>query len=672
MKRSIRTYWLIILLSVFALGSSGRNLDSLLTKLKSSEVNDTAKAWLLYYISVEYNQKGENIKSRKYIERAQIIADSLKFKRGLARIYIAMAVMKAQAGDYTKAIELQLKALKLNEELGNKTGEATALLNLGNMYFYTEDYERTLECFRKSRGIYESLNELDGAAAVNNNIAAIFVQLKNTDSAQVYFDKVIAYYTKTGKTEDLAQVYLNMGFINQQNKEYKKGYEITLKAHEIYRKTKDKWNMALSFFNMGEFLAQLKDYKRALSYLDSSRMVAIETGSRDQEARAWQGLAAVYDETGKHEEALRHMERFVALNDSLLSEENSRNIAEMQTRFETEKKEREIELLSKNKSIRDLQMAEQETNLKRQAYLIYSLIGGFIILSILLFLVLRSYNQKKRINNALEKINFQILSQKKQIEEKNNLIADSIEYARDIQTAVLPGEETLKKTLGDYFVIYNPKDVVSGDFYWVKRVGEKIYFAVVDCTGHGVPGAFMSVMALNLLENILQEHRHLSNAEVLDELNRHLAETLGKGSKRNISKFGMDIALCSLAPGENKDEQWLDFAGAHHPVFIVHKGILEEIKGDQIFPGMTNEKFSTHKLPVHKDDMIYLFTDGATDQFGGDKREKLFSFRFKEWISSLGEIPPSTQQTILLEKMTKWKGAEEQLDDILVMGVKVG
>lgn len=256
------------------------------------------------------------------------------------------------------------------------------------------------------------------------------------------------------------------------------------------------------------------------------------------------------------------------------------------------------------------------------------------------------------------------------IRQQNEKITDSINYAKSIQEALLPPLEEIQKHLPESFILYKPKDIVSGDFYWIYEDPERILIAVADCTGHGVPGAFMSLMGNNLLNDIVKVKGQYTPSEILEELNIQVLNTLNQNSKETSVKYGMDIALISMEPGGA-----LQFAGAHSPLFIFRGDKCTPIKADQrsigSFQKKEKEGFSNHCFQLLKGDMLYMFSDGYADQIGGKENKKIFSQPFRDILQSICQLNMQEQKKILDTTITAWKGNLNQTDDILVIGIRV-
>jgi PAS domain S-box-containing protein len=257
------------------------------------------------------------------------------------------------------------------------------------------------------------------------------------------------------------------------------------------------------------------------------------------------------------------------------------------------------------------------------------------------------------------------------IEKKNKAIRDSINYAKRIQQAMLPLKEEIKSNLPDSFILFKPKDVVSGDFYWFSAMDDDIFIAAADCTGHGVPGALMSMIGNSFLNEIVNEKRIREPAVILDTLRENIVKTLRQRGEERDAKDGMDIALCRIS----KKTLEMQFAGAFNPLYLIHNGELTEVKGDRFPIGYTKGKedvrFQNHNFQLKKGDLIYLFTDGYADQFGGPKEKKFMYKHFKEMLLSIREKSMTEQKEVLDGAIEEWKGSLEQLDDILVIGCRI-
>jgi serine phosphatase RsbU (regulator of sigma subunit) len=285
----------------------------------------------------------------------------------------------------------------------------------------------------------------------------------------------------------------------------------------------------------------------------------------------------------------------------------------------------------------------------------------------------RAHQKLLSINENLEHLvserTKEVVYQKELVEEKNHELLSSITYAKRIQDALLPSKAYLEEHMESYFVLYKPKDIVSGDFYWANKKENKLFFAAVDCTGHGVPGAFVSIMAHSGLQRSLVLFGLRTPAAILDKLNESVIDMFSRNNTSTDIKDGMDIAVCAL----DRDTMKLEFAGANNPMYLLRNGEMIEVKGDKqpIGQYVTRKNFTNHTMDVKKGDIIYLFTDGFADQFGGHDAKKFKYKSFKDLLLANHHLPMREQGGVLDDVFKTWKGSLDQVDDVTVLGIKV-
>jgi serine phosphatase RsbU (regulator of sigma subunit) len=345
------------------------------------------------------------------------------------------------------------------------------------------------------------------------------------------------------------------------------------------------------------------------------------------------------------------------LYDSLNNERLYRQTLELQTRYEVSQKEKEIQLLTKEKDV-------QQLLLERNNILMYTFIFGILFLLVFALWMYRAYRQKHALASKLD-------AQKREIELKNLHITDSLRYAERIQKAILPKKEAFMNVFPESFIIYMPKDIVSGDFYWLHANEGKVIFSAIDCTGHGVPGAFTSIVGHNLLNQAVTQHNLRTPGEIIGFLNNGIAETFGKIDDDHNVKAGMDLFLASV---ESETLQ-LEYSGAVNSAYILRGEEIIQLKSEkhmlghqftQEFPG-----YSTQTFQLQKNDSVYLFSDGYVDQMGGANRKRFLSRRFRDKLIDIRELPMQSQREALLNTFFEWKGRTEQTDDILVIGIRI-
>jgi serine phosphatase RsbU (regulator of sigma subunit) len=441
--------------------------------------------------------------------------------------------------------------------------------------------------------------------------------------------------------------------------------DIKLKIGDLVGYVGDLNNISQFYYNQGE-------YKKSEHYLRK----AIDTPFDNLPlfADLKQQLAYSLIKLGRHEEANELFGEYILLLDSVHKIQTVEKLSEMEVKYETGKKEEELMRLS----------AQQEINtLKIRQSKILTLVSVFSVLVFLVIVVVLFQQNKKRkeANKLLQTQNNEILNQKKEI-------TDSINYAKRIQLSILPPEKMVKRLLPDAFIYYKPKDVVSGDFYWVEEKNGLVMFAAVDCTGHGVPGAMMSVVGLNLLNRAVNEKELTKPSDILQYLDIGVTDTLRQNQIEGGVKDGMDLSLCTY----NTSTKQLQYAGAFNNLWVVRKNFssshnlnsqtetlfedgLLEIKADK-FPIGSNtngvaDTYTNHTIQLQKGDCVYLYSDGYADQFGGPKGKKFKYNALKKTLISISHLSPAQQREELSKTYEQWRGNLEQVDDVLIIGVCV-
>ena len=596
-----------------------------------------------YRIALEYNQKS--------LKLMQDIGN----KKGESSCYINMGQNYSNLGDYTNAITFMLKGVRIKEEINDKRGVAVGYGNIGSIFFAQEKYPEALRYYLSSLKIKEEINDQPGMAMSYNNIGSVFQIQKKSAEALAYYKKSLELKEKLGNKKGTATTYSNIGDIYFSQDKINQALAYQLKSLEIAKSINDKKGMLTAYNRIGAVFEKKKKYKEAIQYYNMMLLLAKESELKEGTMTGYKSISEAYQNAKQFDSALHYITLYYALKDSIFNKDNFKQLAELNARYETDKKEKEILLLTKDQQL-------NAKIIKQQQLVRWGLIGGLGLLSISIFSIYRRYRFKQKANLILEK-------QKEEIQLKNVLITDSIDYAQTIQEAVLPTRQEIQEMIPDSFVLYKPKATVSGDFYWLGQVNERLVCAVADCTGHGVPGAFMSLLGYNMLENAVKDLQTAKPAYILNTLNEEVNNRLAGDELEEDSKHGMDISLISI----DKKTKLLEFAGAHNSIYIVRANELIELKADKMgIGGKQKEGFTDQQLQLQKGDMIYLFTDGFPDQIGGRNRKKFFYRPFKDLFLEISILPPEEQRKRLDEAHTNWMGVKmDQTDDILIMGIRV-
>ncbi len=474
--------------------------------------------------------------------------------------------------------------------------------------------EKSIDYYLKSRA-YTNSNDRLTLSSLYNNLSGRYSFLRNYDLALVYADSA---------------------------------YNVSV---EVNRKV----GVAASLYRKGEAYFFKNDFKKSLDYGLKALNAFKEANVLRRQDICAEMISEAYKNLGQFEKSLFYKELQFQLSDSLKKMNELEDLQFVEQRFAYELNQKRD---STNIAMKTLKLESTQADLEKQKmkqYLLYGGIGMFLILIVILTI---GFQRKKRDNLLIQE-------QKMIVEDKNKEILDSINYAKRIQSAILPPSKIVKEYLKDSFIIYLPKDIVAGDFYWMEHKDNKVLFAAADCTGHGVPGAMVSVVCNNGLNRSVKEHNLIEPGKILDKTREIVVQEFEKSEEE--VKDGMDIALCSV------EGNILKYAGAHIPLWLLRDGDIIETKANKQPIGKydTPEPYLTHEFELKKGDTIYIFSDGYVDQFGGEKGKKFKSRAFKDLILANHHLSMDEQRKVILDSFDKWKGKNEQVDDVCVIGVRI-
>lgn len=639
-----------------------------------------------------------------------------------------------------EAMELA-KKINLRPELGDANN------NLGVYHLLRNDFQQALSALFEALKIFEILNDEPKVADVENQIGRVYIELGDYTKARNYILKSLHYNSGNKQLKQSGSNFLNLGIIEERTNHFDSAIYYFDKAIEIYHFIRDEGNLARAHNNKGILYSyigdaenELENYNIALSIfsklfdqvnvaktINNIAIVYLSKGNPDKaislaqksdsigrsladisiSKEALLALSIGFKEKGNLTRAYQCLQQYIILKDSLFNIERNKDLEELSTQYETEKKEHKIKLLNNENIFKENQIVQH--NIQRNFF-----IAGAVITLIFFLILFNAYRKIKSINSLLEtknneitqqhenlkKANILISDQKHLLQEKNKDITDSINYAKRIQTAILPERLRIYKSIENCFILFKPKDIVSGDFFFFKEPeaeNEPIILAAADCTGHGVPGALMSMIGSEKLNDASEFSK--DPGVILSILNKGIKHSLNQTGE-DSTRDGMDIALLSLkfkvageklergnskfkVPGlklDNEDKNSskciIEYAGANRPLWIIRNGakVLEEIKATKSaiggFTGV-DQNFETHTLSLESGDTIYMSSDGFADQFNS-LNKKLMVKRFKETLISIQSQSMQEQEIFLSNFLEEWKGAQDQTDDILVIGIRVG
>lgn len=579
------------------------------------------------------------------------------------------------------------KELVVRYKQANNPQQAAFYLNkIAFIYWENGNPKEAINYFLETIPLNERIGNYNDIKAVYSNIALIYSDMDRLDLTLEYFYKSLDARRKLNNKGEVAAGLIDVAYIHTALNQSEKAIQLLDEALELSREVNNPRLilnalklLAQNYDNMGNTAKASEFSGMATAYEQQLQTQQLKS---EYETKVVQSQAEVERERMQRtqQELLMSLRELKAkatqdsLNYALMRKQDSLRKAEE----EAQRKQTEIDLLTTDRMLKEAQLREQQAQSRVQRLIIFS--GGFIVLILLVssIAIYKNYNDKKKANELLNLQNIEIQKQRDQIQKQNENISKSINYAQGIQKALLPPQTSLQQLFPESFIFFRPRDVVSGDYYWFKELTKgfdskektgKIAVSAIDCTGHGVPGAFLSMIGYNLLDDIVFRGIHKPGA-ILKELNNGIRRTLRQDETDN--RDGMDMALCVVDTNTNT----VEFSGAKNPLVYVVNNEVTRIRGDKesIGGGMDyrDDDFNTHVIKVDSPTWFYMFSDGFIDQFGGPDGRKFMIRNFIDLLGSIAILPPEQQREILKNTLKEWIGTKyPQVDDILVLGFKI-
>jgi serine phosphatase RsbU (regulator of sigma subunit) len=651
--------YLFFIIFSYALVSFAQNvnkIDSLENALKTNKSESSALEIKLQLAKANLNE--DNDKAIALAKEAVLGFEKLQNKNKLGECYSTIGLANNYLSEYEESVTSFMLALKLFESEKNYKEINSVKKKLGTVYYNVAKYPLALKYFNEAKGYYEGVDEPIGLASIYNNIGLVFQNIQKFDSSLIYHQKSLMIKEKLNDKNGIANSKCNIGNIYLLKTEFKKAIPYYEEAIKIKRELQEYTGIINPLQNLGLCYFGLDNLVKAEFYINQAVEICKNTNKKDGLKDCYYKLSDIYSTSTD----LKNDYNYYNLGDSIESEifnvENNNQILELETKYQTEKKEKEIE-------VKTLEISNQDLDLKRKQLTIYAFIIVLVLIGVLAFFIYRGYKQKQKAYVIITK-------QKQIVEEKNKEITDSIAYAKRIQSALLTPSVTLDANLGigQHFVYFKPKDIVSGDFYWsseaINDQGHSLfYIACCDSTGHGVPGAFMSILNMGFLSEAIKEKNIYAPGEIFNYTRERLVNTVSKEGQQD----GFDgIIFCF-----NITLNEISYAASNNSPVIIRNSELVDLKCDKmpVGKGMKNDNFTTYIYRKQNNDKLYLYTDGYADQFGGPKGKKFMYKKLNELLLSISSKSFSEQPKDINETLVSWQGDLEQVDDILIIGIQL-
>jgi serine phosphatase RsbU (regulator of sigma subunit) len=580
----------------------------------------------------------------------------------LLTVYQHIAVIHKELERFTESMNYQTKVLDLAKLHHDSSRILSTYANIANIYIKKNNYQEALNNYQSAETIINLTGDSTNIFSIVLGLAICENGLGNTDNVRRLYRKAGDLYNKENKWEDM-KWKMNYADFELSNKNY-------IQAEIIYKNlSKDQtWKnheqvKSYAFLGLAEAQLGLKKYTQVIKSVDKSLKFFDKNNIHRELIISLELKAKALEKLGRYKESNTIMNEILIAKDSFLLKTTNSKMKQQLAKLKFDEKEEEMKLLRIQNELNEAQVLSQKYKDNYWA-------AGMISLVMIILMVYTRYRTKQTVNNKLREKNKLIESQKLEIENEKNLTISSIHSALDVQELILPAKRDFDVFFNDSFIIYKPKDVVSGDFYWVFDAGVATIVAVADCTGHGVPGALTSMLGYNLLEKIVKEYGVVKPQFILNLLSREIARIINSKEK-NMVPFGMEISLCSI----NKSKNRMEMASTHSSILILSEGKLHVHKPNNVSLGTLDYKKDEHynqvETQLKKGDQIYLFSDGYVDQKGGEKGRKFYNKPLHELIASFGNKKMEDQKNILEKTLINWQGDLLQLDDITVLGIKV-
>jgi serine phosphatase RsbU (regulator of sigma subunit) len=627
---------------------------------------DTNKVLLLcklannfYFYAKSGHDSVDIRKGKHYANDALELSTKLKYQSGVAKAWLELGNLEYEVGNKVKAFEDFQTTLKIAEQIPADEVAAKAANKIGYIHcFIMNNPERSKEYFFKALEFYKRLNDTKAIARSLVNIGDVYSRLGDKNKGIEYQMEAYKISSDVKDSSTMVIIMGNLGDCYTALMQYDKAIKFVTRARKIQMLRHDIGGEKYNDERLGVIYLKMKDYKNAEFYLLSAYEFAEKNNYAELILNTSEPLYELYKERNDKSKADFYQLKYLSLKDSVNNLEKLSSIAEMENHKALERVEAEKE---KELMISNMKRAEEK---KMQNMVTGFVVFSFVTVLIFSIIIFRRFKFSKRQNEIIQLQKEEVEQKNELIEEKQKEIMDSIHYAKRIQSALLAHKDYIDSHLKENFILFKPKDIVSGDFYWATHRDNKFYLASCDSTGHGVPGAFMSLLNIGFLGEAIKEKNILEPHRILNYVRERLIEGISKEGQKD----GFDGILICLDKQTNK----ITYAAANNAPVVVRDGKLLELECDRmpVGQGGNNESFKLFTFDTKPSDVFYLYTDGYPDQFGGTKGKKFMYKRFNDLLLSISSRPLKEQSELLATEFERWRGGHEQIDDVCVIAVK--
>lgn len=668
------------------------------------------QAKVLNNLTILSFKQGNQAQSIAYVKESLKLYKSMHSKIGMARSYSNLGTVYQYQAHYPQALAAYFKSLSLSKETGSKRGESYNYHNIAIIYETQNRLEKALAYYKKSLKIKQELGARLDLISTNRMLGGLYSTLNQPQKAESHHLKALNIAREIKSRTSTIECYTGLGDTYVRFKQYNQALNLLKKALKLEKSSENKLSFIGIYITLSRAYYHLKKYNKALGTLKKANNLSKQSPLSEDSRVIARIFAQIYEALGDYKQAYANHKLFKLLADSLLNKESTAKIARLESEFEFKKEKDSIQFVQAKKQAAFDAEINARHNKQQATY------AGLVLVSILLLTMVFFFRDKQKSNRKLNQVNEALAQSNKEIkvaheevkitneeintmneqlantlqvvEEQHDDIISSINYAQRIQKALLPSQEEINEYFPDNFILYKPREIVSGDFYWFTSVephhpsniwetniSEKYVLIAADCTGHGVPGAFMTILGAQALTDIVVQQGLTEPDQILNTLDKTVKELLRR--KTTLMDDGMDITVVVI----DKEAKTLKFAGAKNPLILIQDNKLTEVKGDiYSINGHRHQdekiKYTAHTFDISVPTTFYIYSDGYQDQFGGKQGKKFMKKQLLKKIQNFSGLPLPKQKQMLEATLHNWMqadetGKNEQVDDILVMGVKL-
>jgi serine phosphatase RsbU (regulator of sigma subunit) len=583
--------------------------------------------------------------------KAELLLADDTLNASFVRVNYAKGVSEFYIGNFALSLKHFNRAIQLSKQIKNDTLLAQSQSGISNVYNNLREFDLAIFHLKSAISLYSKLQIHHRLGGAWGNLGNTYLVKGVMDSSEYCYEKAFEYWKEAGDSNGISNYYTSKAEFEHKKKNLTAAAAYYKKAIELKVRLGQRLDVAGLMGNLSNVYFDEKKFEEAVRILKEATAIGYEAGGLELTMDLEKKLHENYEQLGRHSEAMFHLQKYYAIRDTLYSLENQKQLAHIRTEFETERKELEIQKLK----------AQND----RQTLLGYFLGTAVIMITLIGIILYNRYRIKKNANRILQEKNG-IIS------EAYRDIQDSIQYSIRIQKSMVSSDEELRQIFPESLFINMPRDLVSGDFFWMwhNQDSQETWVAVADCTGHGVPGALMSMIGVSQLNQIIKSERVEDPGLALIEMNRRINIALRQGDQ-DSNNDGMDLLLLKIQHRYGK----AGFSGANRNLWVSNPSgsDIGQIPGNKFSVGGNSEMekaFKTNTLDLKAHSRLYLFSDGFADQFGGPEGKKIMTRRLRDWILQSNATPMKDAENMLRTQFLKWKGNNLQVDDVLVVGIQ--